>query len=126
MTGRNGTDLVGRLGPNFAVIEGALILFPKSPEIIFNIFAVQQELPDGLKRQYTLVNMEDPEAFAKIRAKLQAAWDKYGKEYVNGRNKFVSQRIRVKATGTFNQVSANQANPQVFLKNADAIEIIEK
>jgi len=108
-----------------ASVEGALIMFPKSPEIVFNIFAVQQELPDGLKRQYTLLNMDDSAVFAKIRAKLQAAWDKHGKDYVNGRNKLVSRRIRVKATGTFNEVSPNQANPQILLKSADQIEIIE-
>jgi hypothetical protein len=120
------TESIREIHGKPAVVEGALILFPKSPEINFNIFAVQQELPNGLKRQYTLVNMTDPGVFAKIRAKLQAAWDKHGKEYVNGRNKYVSQRIRVKATGTFNQVSANQANPQIFLKNANSIEITEK
>ena len=31
-------------------VEGALILFPKSPEIIFNVFAVQQQLQAGLTR----------------------------------------------------------------------------
>jgi hypothetical protein len=108
-----------------AVIEGALIMFPKSPEIIFNVFAVQQELQSGLKRQYTLVNFEDPAAFAKIREKLQAAWDKHKGETVNGRNKLVSLRIKVKATGTFNEVYPNQANPQILLKSAASVEIIE-
>jgi hypothetical protein len=108
-----------------AVIEGALIMFPKSPEIIFNVFAVQQELQSGLKRQYTLVNFEDPAAFAKIREKLQAAWDKHKGETVNGRNKLVSLRIKVKATGTFNEVDPNQANPQILLKSAASVEIIE-
>lgn len=107
-----------------ASVEGALILFPKSPEITFNIFALQQQLPDGLSRQFTLVNMEDKEAFARIRAKLQKAWDQFPKEYVNGRNKLVSLRVRVKATGTFNQISNNQANPQILLKDADSIEIL--
>ena len=117
--------IAGKNGQDFT-LEGALILFPKSPEIIFNIFAVQQELQDGLKRQFTLVNFDDPDVFAKIRDALQKAWDKYPGAYVNGRNKLVSTRIRVKATGTFNEVSASQANPQILLKALDSIEIIEK
>ncbi|MFL5815307.1 MAG: hypothetical protein ACJ763_17150 [Bdellovibrionia bacterium] len=107
-------------------IEGALILFPKSPEILFNVFAVQQLLPTPsgeLSRQFTLVNFDSPEEFAKIRKKLQNAWDRYSGEYTNGRNKLVSKVIRVKATGTFNEVSENQANPQILLDSADSIEI---
>jgi len=117
-------DGVKRLHGKPAKVEGALILFPRSPEIVFNVFAVLQELPSGLKRQFTLVNMENPEAFAKIRAKLQAAWDKYGKDYVNGRNKLISRKVRVRATGTFNEVSANQANTQILLKDENSIEIL--
>jgi hypothetical protein len=107
-------------------VEGTLVFFPKSPEIMFNVFAVLEPLPEGLNRQYTLVNMEDPDAFAAIRKKLQAAWDKYPKAYVNGRNKLLSTRIRVKATGTFNEIDPNQANAQLLLKSADSIEIIEQ
>lgn len=108
-----------------ADIEGALIMFPKSPEIIFNVFAVQQILPNGLKRQFTLVNFESPGAFAKIRAKLQAAWDRHPGEFVNGRNKLVSTRIRVRATGTFNEIDPNQANPQVLLIDENSITLSE-
>jgi hypothetical protein len=103
-------------------LEGALILFPKSPEILFNVFAVQQLLPGGLNRQFTLVNFDSPEEFAKIRNKLQNTWDQHPGEYTNGRNKLVSKVIRVKATGTFNEVSENQANPQILLDSADSIE----
>jgi hypothetical protein len=107
------------------VLEGALILFPKSPEINFNVFAVQEELTDGLKRQYTLVNFDSTDTFQKIRDALQKAWDKYPGAYVNGRNKLVSTRLRVKATGTFNEVDPSQANPQILLNSVDSIEIEE-
>jgi len=106
-------------------LEGALILFPKSPEILFNVFAVQQELAGGLKRQFTLVNFDSPEVFEKIRQKLQGTWDRHAGAYVNGRNKLVSTKIRVKATGTFNEVSASQANPQIFLSSPDSVVLIE-
>ncbi len=112
-------ELHGKTG----TIEGALILFPKSPEILFNVFAVEQKLPGGLKRQFTLVNFDSPEVFEKIRQKLQTAWDQHATAYVNGRNKLISTAIRVKATGTFNEVSDSQANPQILLDSAEAIEI---
>ena len=107
-------------------LEGTLVLFPKSPEIKFNVFALLQELPEGLKRQYTLVNFDNPDTFAKIRDLLQKAWDKYPNASINGRNKLLSTKIRVKATGTFNEVSPNQANPQILLPTLESIQIIEK
>jgi hypothetical protein len=107
-------------------VEGTLVFFPKSPEISFNVFAVLDQLPDGLTRQYTLVNFDSPDAFTAIRKKLQDAWDKYPGAYTNGRNKLVSTRIRVRATGIFNEVDPNQANAQILLKSADAIEVLEQ
>jgi hypothetical protein len=109
---------------NPGVIQGALILFPKSPEIKFNVFAVQELLPEGLSRQYTLVNFESPEAFARIREMLQAAWDTYPNDYVNGRNKLVSRKLLVRATGVFNEIDPNQANPQILLKGPEDLQII--
>jgi hypothetical protein len=107
-----------------AVVEGALIMFPKSPEIMFNVFAVQEELQAGLKRQYTLVNFDDADLFQKIRDTLQKAWDQYPGGYVNARNKLVSTHIRVKATGVFNEVDPSQANPQILLNSIDSIQVI--
>lgn len=107
-------------------IQGALILFPKSPEITLNVFAVQQKLPAGLSRQFTLANLTDPNIFAQITAKLQAAWDKYPGAYVNGRNKLLSTKLQVKVTGTFNETDPGQANAQVLLDSADAIQVIEQ
>ncbi|HEX4383368.1 MAG TPA: hypothetical protein VH083_10475 [Myxococcales bacterium] len=108
-------------------IEGALVLFPKSPEIVFNVFAVRQSLQGGLDRQFTLVNFEDPEIFKAVREKLQKAWDDEGSTaYVNGRNKLVSTKIRIRATGTLNDVDPSQANPQILLDSADAVQIIQR
>jgi len=108
-----------------ASIEGPLVLFPKSPQLKFNTFAVLEELPDGLRRQYTLVNFTDPAAFLAIRNKLQEAWDAAGAAAaVSGRNKLVSTSVRIRATGRFNQVDQNQANVQILLDGPDAIEIV--
>jgi hypothetical protein len=108
-----------------ASMEGALVMFPQSPQIKFNVFAVLESLPHGLTRQYTLTNFEDAAAFTKIRAKLQAAWDKEAssRSYDNGRNKLVSRTIRVKATGVFNMVDPAQANPQILVNSPDDIQI---
>lgn len=110
-----------------ADMEGALVLFPKSPQIVSNVFALLEELPGGLTRQYTLVNLESEARFAAIRARLQAAWDRHSAagDFVNGRNKLVSLRIRVRAKGTFSQTDPGQANPQILLESADALTIVE-
>jgi hypothetical protein len=60
-----------------------------------------------------------------MREKLQKVWDKYPGEYTNGRNKFVSKRLRVRVTGTFNQVSTSQANPQILINSPDNVQITE-
>ncbi|MGD8323522.1 MAG: hypothetical protein PVF50_04075 [Gammaproteobacteria bacterium] len=108
-----------------ASIEGALVLFPESPQVRFNVFAVLQELQGGLQRQFTLVNFEDPEAFTQIREKLQAAWDAAEPAMaVSGRNKLINTAVRVRATGRFNQVSPGQANAQIILEGPESIEIL--
>jgi hypothetical protein len=107
-------------------ITGALVLFPKSPEISFDVFAVEEILEGGLKRQYTIVNFEDMDLFTKMREKLSAKWNEYPGQYINSRNKLVSTRIRVKASGMFNEVSASQANPQILFKTLDDVQIIEE
>ncbi len=104
-------------------VSGQLVMFPKSPDIIFNVFAMLQHTEDGLTRQYTLVNFEDPEKFKAIREALQKAWDRHPGEYVNGRNKLVSKNISVRVSGLYNVVDQGQANPQILLDSVDSIEI---
>ncbi len=118
-------DSITALHGRPAALEGALVLFPKSPQVIFNVFAVLQELPGNAQRQFTLVNFEDPAKFEAIRNKLQAAWDAAGPDAaVSGRNKLISTKVRVRVTGTFNQIDPNQANAQIVLDGPDALEII--
>lgn len=108
-----------------AFIEGPLVMFPRSPQVRFNVFAVLQELPGNTQRQYTLVNFDSPEVFETIRTKLQDAWDAAGSDSaVSGRNKLISTKVRVRATGTFNQIDPNQANAQIVLTGPEAIEVL--
>ena len=107
-----------------ADIEGPLVLFPKSPQVLFNVFAVLQELPGNTQRQFTLVNFDDQAKFAAIRNKLQDAWDAAGPgAAVSGRNKLISTKVRVRAKGTFNEIDPNQANAQIVLSGVDSLEI---
>lgn len=108
-----------------ADIEGRLVMFPKSPDIIFNVFAVEDTSYPGFKRQYTLLNMVNPDVFTQIRNKLQMAWD-LNPLSVNGRNKLISQNVRVRAKGTFQIVDPNQANIQILLNSADDVTITQQ
>lgn len=104
--------------------EGQLVMFPKSPQVQFNVFALRQDIGDGVMLEYTLVNFEDPKLFKQIREKLQAAWDKQTDGIKNGRNKLINTKIRVRATGKINVVDPNQANPQVLLESLNDIEVL--
>jgi len=118
-------DSVMALHGKPAVVEGPLVLFPKSPQVLFNVFAVLQELPGNTQRQFTLINFEDPALFEAIRNKLQAAWDAAAPETaVSGRNKLISTEVRVRATGTFNEIDPNQANAQIVIDNIDDLEML--
>lgn len=108
-----------------AEVTGALILFPKSPQVLFDVFAVQEKLPNGLQRQFTLINFDSPETFAKIRKKCEEAWATDPTGFVNGRNKLVHQSIKVRARGTFNVVDSNQANVQIIIDNLEDLEIVK-
>ena len=108
-----------------ATVEGALILFPQSPGIMFNVFAVQEPLEHSLSRQYTLINFDDQDAFRRIREKLQAEWDKYPGQYVNARNKLVSTKIRLRVTGRYNVIDPSQANVQILLDDESKIEFLQ-
>lgn len=107
-----------------ALVEGPLVLFPQSPQVRFNVFAVLQKLPGGLQRQYTLANFEKQETFDQIREKLQKAWDSAPDAAVSGRNKLISTKVKVRARGKFNEVDPNQANVQIVLDGPESVEIL--
>jgi hypothetical protein len=112
-------SIVSEHGKN-ATREGFLVMFPKSPQVQFNVFALEATNSLGLKHNYTLVNFESAEEFKKIREKLQAVWDAAPQDRVfNARNRLQNPRIRVTARGTLNEVDPSQANPQVLLKSVD-------
>ncbi len=106
-------------------LTGTLVLFPKSPQVLFNVFALQVIDENEVKREITLVNFDDPKVFEAIRNKLQEFWDATPQNIVNGRNKFLNLNVKIKATGTFNVVEPGQANMQIILAGPESLEIVK-
>ncbi len=106
-----------------ATLTGTLVKFPKSPDIVFDVFALLQKDEDQVQMTYTLVNFDDPEVFQAIRKKLADAWDAHKESVTNGRNKLHNPRLKVKAHGKLNVVSPSQANPQILLSTPDDLTI---
>lgn len=108
-----------------ADVTGYLVLFPQSPQVLFDVYAIWETLDYGLRRQYTLINFEDSELFKQIREKCAAAWATSPYDYINGRNKLAHKTIRFRAKGHFNQVDANQANVQIVIDNINDLEWVQ-
>jgi len=124
-TSENPIEVVGAIGPDHGTemtIEGALVLFPKSPQVLFDVYAIQTQIGDGVVRDYTLINFEKPELFKEIREKCELAWKSAPQVSVeNARNKLINPKISAKVTGVINYVDPNQANPQVIIEDANQL-----
>lgn len=103
--------------------EGTLVKFPKSPEVSFDVFALQTTDSDSFTLDYTLVNFEDSALFKQIREKAAKFWNLHPESVVNGRNKLHNPKLLVKACGTLNVVSPSQANPQIQIVKLDDLSI---
>lgn len=105
-------------------LRGSLVLFPQSPQIVFDIYALQVVDADGIRRNYTLVNFEDMELFEAIRARLAEIWTAAPEDPANGRNKLIKRGVELEVTGVLNVVSAAQANPQLLLSSPDDVRLL--
>lgn len=105
---------------------GVLVKFPKSPQIIFNIYALLVEDAEGTNIQYTLVNFDDPALFKALREKLETKWNENVGSEENFRNKLINRKIIVKAKGISNMVDQGQANPQILINSVNDLEFIVK
>lgn len=104
-------------------LTGDLVMFPKSPQIKFNVYALRIEDENGLRRNYTLINFEDADLFFAIRDKLEAAWKSKTETAVYDRNKFINRKIKVTAKGLKNVVAKNQANPQIVPSRLEDVSV---
>lgn len=103
--------------------SGSLVMFPKSPQVIFDVYALLAEDADGSTIQYTLVNFENPDLFKAIREKLGATWEANKASAVNGRNKMINRRLKVTAKGIGNMQVYNQANPQILINDINDLHV---
>lgn len=115
-------SMVAQHGQEIEVV-GSLVLFPKSPQLNFDIFALEVNSGFGLFRNYTLVNFEDPEFFETLRNHLSAIWDSQLPTVERGRNMLVNREIKLQISGVANVVSPNQANPQILINSLDQINL---
>ncbi|WP_146155198.1 hypothetical protein [Enhygromyxa salina] len=105
-------------------MRGSLVLFPESPQIVFDIYALQVEDDDGIERNYTLVNFEDMEVFEAIRARLGEIWHDAPETAKNGRNKLIKPGLELEVHGVLNVVSPAQANPQLLLSSPEDVQVL--
>ena len=104
-------------------MTGALVMFPQSPQIKFNVFALRQEDADGISRNFTIVNFQNIDLFLKIREELQKAWDSAPQSATYDRNKYINRKIQVTVKGVKNLVAPDQANPQIMPEKFEDVEI---
>jgi hypothetical protein len=107
---------------------GRMVMFPKSPTINKNIFAVEVNWQDPSKaaRYFTLLPKDfTSENFKTMLKKLQDAWDKHPEGIFKGRNKYIHLDLIIKIKGKANIISENQANAQIFAHLED-LQIMEK
>ncbi len=102
---------------------GNLIMFPKSPQINTNIYALLVEDAEGTTIQYTITNLEDPILFKQVREKLEKVWMDNAAVAENNRNKLVNRKLVVTAKGISNMVDAGQANPQIIIHSLDDVNV---
>jgi hypothetical protein len=96
-------------------LKGRLVMFPKSPQIKFPIFAVAKEGQWGTPINFTLVNFENSKFFSKLLKKLNRKWKRHRRYIERGRNYLINTRLEVTVKGTKNVVSRQQANPQILV-----------
>ena len=101
-------------------LEGRLVMFPKSPTINRNIFAIEVPYVGKPARYFTILPKSfENDNFNKLLGKIQDHWDANPQMIFKGRNKYIHLELEVKASGKGNVVSPNQANPQIFTTMED-------
>lgn len=104
-------------------ITGNLVKFPQSPQLKFDVYAVEVTT-QGIKRYFTLINFEDTNEFEKIRQKLANIWNENLETARSGRNMLVNPAVTIEAKGIANIISTEQANPQILLDSEERVRQI--
>ncbi len=116
-------------------LTGLLTRFEKSPQINRNIYAIKIVDENGVERNFTLfpnIDFNDPttnpndrfrKLFMEISSKVEKAWNSKIDSISQSRNHSFNANIIIRAKGIMNVVSKTQANPQIYISDADDIEI---
>ncbi len=102
-------------------LSGSLVKFPKSPQLKFDVYAIDVET-EGLHRTFTLLNFTDMDLFTGIREKLAQIWDAHADQAERDRNSLVNRSVTITAKGVINVVSPEQANPQILINSIDDVK----
>lgn len=102
---------------------GVLVMFPQSPQVLFDVFAMKQDIGDDLFRTFTLINFNDAAIFQKLRETMQKVWKENPLTIVTGRNYFLNPKIKVCAKGTGNMMVPTQANPQILVDKVEDLTV---
>jgi hypothetical protein len=105
-------------------LEGILGFFPKSPEINMDVYSLQVTDAQNLKRNYTLVNLDDDQIFLAVQGKAAKLWQAGKATLEDGRNMYINRQIKLRVTGTVNEICPNQANPQISLSSVDDLVVL--
>ena len=114
-------DAIASMHDQKQTLTGNLVKFPQSPQIKFDVYAIEVETK-GIKRYFTLVNFENIDEFENIRQKLAEIWDRNVATARSGRNMLINPEVTIEAEGVINIVSPEQANPQLLLESAAQIQ----
>lgn len=102
---------------------GKLILFPKSPMVSFDVYAIDVDLGDAVMLPHTVLSFTDVDLFKAAREKFAAAWKAHPNGVREYRNKFLNEEVSVTVSGTYNMVDPGQANPQIVIEKIEDITI---
>ncbi len=116
-------DAIRDLHGREMTLEGPLVLFPDSPVLNRDIWAVKQVDENGLSRYFTLFNFEDAADQARIDAMLAGWWEAAADQRQAGRNLHINPAIRIRVTGKVNQVAVNQANPTLMIESSNIYRV---
>lgn len=105
-------------------LKGHLVRFEKSPAISRTIYAVKVDIAPSNGLNFTFLPKDfDPDKFSRIQVVLENIWQDNIEAVSTARNYSEIKRVKVNVSGTINVTSRNQANPQIFIENAEAIGV---
>ncbi len=107
----------------YEIMTGKLVMFPKSPMVMFDVYAIDVDMGDGVMLPHTVLSFTDPDLFAALRKEFERVWNKHPLMVRNYRNKFVNEAITVTVEGFYNMIDPLQANPQLIIEKIQDVTI---